>query len=129
MAIVSRILLMILLLCSQGMSVCFDKSGHSYVSDPVLQSLVGEDGSPCHCPCDDDGCEEHELKLDAMPGDSVEVPPVPCVPLPPDFSILPDLEELFAASGHSAIRFDHTDEHTHAYRLRKALMSCVVLRI
>ena len=129
MAIVSRILLMILLLCSQGMSVCFDKSGHSYVCDPVIQSLAGDDGSPCHCPYDGDGCEEHELKLDAMPGDSVEVPPIPCVPLPPDFSILPDLEELFAASGQSGVRFDHPEELTHASRLRKALMSCVVLRI
>ncbi|MGJ8632292.1 MAG: hypothetical protein ACSHX7_00060 [Luteolibacter sp.] len=129
MAIVSRILLMILLLCSQGMSVCFDKSGHSYVSDPVLQSLAGDEGSPCHCPCDDDECEEHELKLDAMPGDSVEVPPVPCVSLPPDFSVLPNLEELLAASGQSEVRFDHPEELTHASRLRKTLMSCVVLRI
>ena len=129
MKIVSGILLIILLLCSQGMSVCFDNSGHTYVCNPEILSLAGDDGPPCHCPCDGDGCDEHELKLDFMLGDSVKVPPTPCVPLPLDFSILPTLVDLLSGAEQSGIRLDHPEELTHASRLRKALMSCVVLRI
>lgn len=120
---------MILLFCSQGRSMCFDHAGNSYISDPSIFSLIDGEKSPCHCPCDEDDCEEHELKLDPMMGDSVSVPPIPYVFLPLERPLFNSFDRSFLFADQTCGQLLVSDDPVHVFHLRKTLMSGVVLRL
>lgn len=120
---------MILLFCSQGRSMCFDHSGNTYISDPSAFALAVGDESPCHCPCDEDDCQEHELKLDPMMGDSISAPPIPCVYLPLESLLFVGVDRSFLFAEQTTGRIMANDDPVHVFHLRKTLMSGVVLRV
>ena len=70
------LLILTLLLCGRGMSVCFDGEGLAYFCAPKL--LVGENPESsddcCPCPCDEDDCEEQEVAFEPLLTESVQAP-------------------------------------------------------
>ena len=74
------LLILTLLVCSRGMSVCLDGEGLAYFCPPEL--LADENGeSPddcCPCPCDEDDCEEQEVASDLLVTKSVQLPADTC---------------------------------------------------
>ncbi|GAA5483934.1 hypothetical protein [Haloferula sargassicola] len=124
-----HILLVLLLFCSQGRSVCFDQSGGSYFCEPAIFAHGDDHGTPCHCPCNDDDCEEHELRLDPVLADSVKVPSQPCIILPFEFATLFDAEDSILSESQATKRLPTLDDPDPAFRLRKDLMTGVVLRL
>ncbi|MGB6220055.1 hypothetical protein [Haloferula sp.] len=129
MNVAIRILLLLLLLCSQGRSVCFDLSGGSYFCEPEIFAQGEDRESPCHCPCNDDDCEEHEVRLDPVLADSVKIPSQPCIILPFEFATLFDTDDSILSESQANRRLSALDAPDPAVPLRKALMSGVVLRL
>ncbi len=124
-----RIFLVLLLFCSQGRSVCFDKAGGSYYCQAEFFSHADHHGNPCHCPCNDGDCQEHEVKLDPVLADSVKVPSPPCIILPFEFANLFDTTDLILSESQTNWQLPALDHPDPTFRLRKDLMTGVVLRI
>lgn len=126
---IGRILLILLFLCSQGRSVCFDQAGNSYFCAPTLFSSDDRHGDPCQCPCEDDDCEEHELRTDTVLVDSIKVPSEPFAILPFEYTVHFDLGIVTFFRGWTSGKPAVVDDHEPGHHLREALLSTVVLRL
>jgi hypothetical protein len=109
--------------------MCVDDSGKSYFCEPQLLAHGDDHGKSCPCPCNDDDCEEHEIRLDPMLTDSVKVPSESCVILPPSFAVLFDPNVSIFLANQPDKRLPAVDDPNPAFRLRKDLMAGVVLRL
>ena len=128
-SVIGRILLILLLLCSQGRSACFDQAGDTYFCAPTVFSSEDHPTDPCQCPCEGEECEEQELRLDPVLGESIKIPSEPCSILP---SVSLDCFDFgsgclsgFLTSEKSAI----VDDPDPALHLRRTLLAGVVLRL
>lgn len=92
MKIVSRLLLFLLLLCSQGVSVCADDTGATYGCIPKIELSSDCLEDDCKCPCDEGDCEEHEFKLVPLLVDSVKIPSQHWLPVPTEFADFIDIQ-------------------------------------
>ncbi len=128
-SVIGRILLILLLLCSPGRSACFDQTGDSYFCAPTVFSSEDHPFDPCQCPCEGEECEEHELRLNPVLGESIKVPSPPCSILPFVYLDRFDLGSIcllgYLPSEKSAV-VDDPDPGLH---LRRTLLAGVVLRL
>lgn len=128
-SMVSRIFLVLLLLCSKGQSVCFDHSGSSNFCPPAIFASDDCSEDPCQCPCEDGECEEHEIRLEPVLAESVKVPTEPCTIV--SFAYLAQLERGIAHTAWADVdrRSFFGPEPDPGLLLRSALLAGVVLRL
>lgn len=128
-SVIARILLVLLLFCSQGLSVCFDHSGNSSYCPPTIFGSDNGSEDPCQCPCEERECEEHEVKLDPLPAESIQVPSEPYAIVP--FVYLAQFDLSISPASPTSVdglqKFGRDPDP--GLPLRSALLAGVVLRL
>lgn len=126
---IGRILLILLLFCSHGQGVCFDRAGNSYVCVPELFSSEDRKGDPCQCPCEDGECEEHSLKVAQAPVERTSIPTAPCSDLSFDESASFELSIRGFSEDSSDMKLGPVDGSETSLRLRRVMLAGVCMRI